>query len=321
MLFSAFGLEWAQTPEDDVRDEQRKIDAARRRAEREEYLDEVVSLHSESTGSDDDHLPSDVDDSEDDNEGFVLARKPDPVVIEMLRRGDRAGVVPVPIPSLSQMAQSAEVPTSEPLDCAMSHDQRLALYLAAHTSASPQIIALQPALQTLVAVLRHIVKVTAERTASRTLWWKQHEVRGALLMGLLMVSKQPYDEIARKAPAMPTNAVIHSAAVYQGTLEASIMLREALRLEHVQPHTLYHGGLWHALVLNAEHHAAAADLVDQALLNHLMELVAGNEGFVYAGPSRDERKARKKQDKEQQQQQRQASSESTAARFSLLEVS
>lgn len=331
VLFSAFGLEWAQTPEDDARDLARKEELERQKAEREAYLDEVVSLHSGSTGShggydsevEDEEGRDDESDEEEDN---LPPRKADPVVVEMLRKGDRATEVTVPIPSLASLAREVDPELAHSSGCSLTSDQRTLVFLSAHQAYTSALAAVPAALQVTTAVLRHIVKTTAERSSSRTLWWKHYEVRGALLMALLLTREQPEDVagLARKAPQMPTNQSIHSAAVFQGALDASIMLRQALLLDEVQPHALFHGGVWHALVPSAEHHEVATSVLsagEQELVDKLVGLVAGEEGYVYSGPSREERKARKKQEKEAQRPQAGEPVTKVSASFNLLDVS
>lgn len=307
MLFSAFGLEWASTDEDKVREEEERRRQAEAAQEREDWLDEVVSVASESTGSE---AGSSISAGDTDPTGYVEAsylplanKKPDAVVIETLRRGDRAGEMSVPILAVSDLlaaSQSSITVAQSPISL-LPEAERTAIFLTAHLSYSDELAQLDPTYQTAVSVLRHVVRITALKSASRTTWWKQHDVRGALLMVLLLSSEGQDDLISRlisEAPAMPSNQSIHNAAVFQGPLEASAHLRQALGLPPVLPQRLFHGALWHTL-MDPTHHAAVAQAVDSDHLNRLFELVAGTEGYVYAGPSREERKARKRQEKEE----------------------
>lgn len=320
VLFSAFGLEWAQTEEDDKRDEAARLERQRKRQEREEWLEEVISVHSESSGSDQESFSEHrVSFAQEEDE--VQARKPDPVVVELLRRGDRASEAIIQIPSLSQLLAETELPTSLPPDCGFSEDQKIAIFLQAHQSFTPAIAALDPPLQITVAILRHVVRILAERTSSRTLWWKEHEVKGAILMVLLLQNMQesaPMTSLGRTAPTMPQNPAIHGAAVFQSAVETACMLRQALLLDTPLPHCLFEGPLWHALTPSTAHHGTAMAAVDEGLFNHLFELVS-ESGFVYSGPSREDRKARKKMVKQEETTPLPAAI--ARSRFELLDVS
>lgn len=307
MLFSAFGLEWASTNEDKLREEEerrRQVEAAQ---EREDWLDEVVSVASDSTsseaGSSTPASDSAANEYVDGPHIPLVKQKPDALVIETLRRGDRAGDMSVPILAIADLLAASEssMTVAESPISLLSEADKITIFLTAHQSYSEELAQLGPIDQTAVSVLRHVVRITAHKSASRTAWWKQHEVRGALLMVLLLSSEDQDDLISRlisEAPTMPSNQSIHNAAVYQGPLEASAHLRQALGLPPVLPQRLFHGALWHTL-MNPAHHAAAAQAIDIAKLDRLFELVAGTEGYVYAGPSREERKARKRQEKEE----------------------